>query len=100
MTSENGKKDKWIYYILIRAGMKFRNKKKFRYDILAHFEHCFKESRMAVKSKVVLKKRIFIEKCNKAAYKKSIVTHLCVTTKGAKLFCYAVWKYMYISVRS
>jgi hypothetical protein len=26
--------------IFISAGMKFRNKKKSRYDIPAHFEHC------------------------------------------------------------
>jgi hypothetical protein len=32
-------KDKWIQYILICAGMKFRNKKKFQYGILAHFVH-------------------------------------------------------------
>jgi hypothetical protein len=30
--------DKWLYYILISAGIKFRNKNKFRYDIPAHFE--------------------------------------------------------------
>jgi hypothetical protein len=29
-------KDKWKYYTLLRAGMKFRNKKKFRYDIPAY----------------------------------------------------------------
>jgi hypothetical protein len=28
--------DKWIQYILINAGMKFRNKKKFRYSIPAY----------------------------------------------------------------
>jgi hypothetical protein len=28
-------KDKWVLYILISAGMKFRNKKKFQYDITA-----------------------------------------------------------------
>jgi hypothetical protein len=35
-------RDKWIYYILISAGMKFRNKKKFQYGIPAqpaHFQH-------------------------------------------------------------
>jgi hypothetical protein len=31
--------DKWIRYILISAGMKFRNRKKFRYGTPAHFEH-------------------------------------------------------------
>jgi hypothetical protein len=29
-------KEKWISYILVSAGMKFRNKKKFRYGIPAH----------------------------------------------------------------
>jgi hypothetical protein len=33
-------KDKWLYYILVSAGMKFRNKKKFRYGIPVHFQHC------------------------------------------------------------
>jgi hypothetical protein len=30
---------------LISAGMKHRNKKKFRYGIPAHFEHCPGEKR-------------------------------------------------------
>jgi hypothetical protein len=30
--------DKWIYYVFISAGMKFRNKKKFLYGIPAHFK--------------------------------------------------------------
>jgi hypothetical protein len=33
------KKDKWIQYILIRAGKKFRNKKKFWYGMPVRFEH-------------------------------------------------------------
>jgi hypothetical protein len=37
-------KDKQVYYILISAGMKFRNKKKFRHNIPAYtgpFRACF-----------------------------------------------------------
>jgi hypothetical protein len=29
-----------VGYTLINSEMKFRNKKKFQFGILAHFEHC------------------------------------------------------------
>jgi hypothetical protein len=39
---------------------------------------------MTGESRVVLKKYIFIDKCNKSAYKIEIIIYLCLITKGAK----------------
>jgi hypothetical protein len=35
-TIKKVEKGKWIWYIVISAGMKFRNKKEFQYGILAY----------------------------------------------------------------
>jgi hypothetical protein len=39
-------------------------------------------SRMKVKYKLVLKRRLFIEKCNKTTCKTEIITYLCSVTKA------------------